>query len=133
VSNETLTDQEGVGAEGGSETPADKHVLPRQRGRKFQPRGNVVLLPTPEAAPKHPQLSSLVSVRREMSKVYRLCKAGRIALEDGSRLTFMLSSILKAVELADIEPRLKALEQGRQPQLGRPSTYTERLALERQP
>jgi hypothetical protein len=62
-----------------------------------------------------------------MSKVYRLCKAGRIAMEDGSRFTFMLGQILKAVELADIEPRLKALEQARaEPQRRLPS-YAERI------
>jgi hypothetical protein len=129
MSDEGTTSQVSAetGSEQNSQTGTDSPVSPRQRGRKFQPGGNVVLLPTPEAAPKHPQLSSLTSVRREMGKVYRLCKAGRMALEDGSRLTFMLGQILKAVELADIEPRLAALEQARaEPQRRLPSYAIER-------
>lgn len=87
-------------------------VLPRQRVRKFQRDSNLVLLPHPEGPPKHPTLSSALDCRREMSKVYRLARHGRLALEDASRLTFMLSSIAKIVETADLEARIKALEAG---------------------
>ena len=68
------------------------------------------MLPRPEGPPKHPTLSTALDCRREMSKVYRLARHGTLALEDASRLTFMLSSIAKIVETADLEARLKALE-----------------------
>ena len=76
-------------------------------GQEYLPGPKVVALRTPRG----PELSSLTAVRREMSRVYRLVRAGKIRTEDGSRIAFMLTSLAKMVEAADIEPRLRALEE----------------------
>jgi hypothetical protein len=46
-----------------------------------------------------------------MSKVYRQVRSGKIRSEEGSRLTFILASIGKVIEAAELEQRLVALEQ----------------------
>jgi hypothetical protein len=57
-----------------------------------------------------PELSTLTDVRREMSRVYRQCRAGKIRTEDGSRYIYMLSQVGKMLELIEIDTRLEALE-----------------------
>ena len=55
-------------------------------------------------------LATPLDVRREMAKVYRDAKAGKIDTQDGSRLIYMLSQVGKMIELHEVETRLAALE-----------------------
>jgi hypothetical protein len=57
-----------------------------------------------------PELASLTDIRREMSRVYRQCRAGKLRPEDGTRYTYMLSQIAKVLEAAEVEARVDALE-----------------------
>jgi len=82
--------------------------LPSSTPQQFLPAPTVVALRTRRG----PELASLIAVRKEMSKVYRQVRSGKIRSEEGSRLTFILASIGKVIEAADLEQRLIALEQG---------------------
>ena len=57
-----------------------------------------------------PELATLTDVRREMAKVYRQCRSGKIRPDDGSRYTYMLSQIGRVLEAAEVEARVEALE-----------------------
>jgi hypothetical protein len=75
-------------------------------GANYVPAPKVVALRTRRG----PELASLEDIRREMSKVYRQCRAGKIRPEDGSRYTFMLVQIARVIEIGQVEARVKALE-----------------------
>ncbi len=55
-------------------------------------------------------LATLTDVRREMARVYREVRFKKIQPEVGAKLTFMLSSIAKVTELAEVQPRVEAIE-----------------------
>jgi hypothetical protein len=55
-------------------------------------------------------LNTLGGVRREMARIYREAESGKRETSEASRLVYMLGQIGKALELAEIEARLKALE-----------------------
>lgn len=50
------------------------------------------------------------AIRRELGAVYRDCRAGRIPTQDGTRLGYLLDLLRRAVESADMQERLEALE-----------------------
>jgi hypothetical protein len=75
----------------------------------FLPGPRVVRLPTRRG----PELASLTDVRREMSKVYREARSGKLRSDEASRFTFMLSSIGKVLEVCELERRLEQLEAAR--------------------
>lgn len=58
-------------------------------------------------------LATALDIRREMAKVYRETKAGKIETVDGAKLVYMLSQVGKMIELHEIETRLAALEDQR--------------------
>ncbi len=61
-------------------------------------------------------LKTLRDVRREMARVYTECRQGRMDPSDGSKLTFMLTSISKNIvdqKVLEIDERLAKLEGGR--------------------
>lgn len=60
--------------------------------------------------PPKVDLATALDVRREMAKVYRETKAGKIDTADGAKLVYMLSQVGKMIELHEIEARLTALE-----------------------
>jgi hypothetical protein len=90
---------------------ANVSLLLASRGGKATQRPKLVRL----ATRRGPQLDTLVAVRKEMSKNYRDVWRGQLASDEGSRRAFMLKELLKAVELADIEPRLDEIERRLQP------------------
>ena len=45
-----------------------------------------------------------------MASVYRGMKGGSIETSDGTKLVYVLSAIAKAIEIHDIEQRIKLLE-----------------------
>jgi hypothetical protein len=55
-------------------------------------------------------LSTSEDVRREMARVYRDSRANKISPQEGTRLVYMLSQILKAHEIYILERKLSELE-----------------------
>jgi hypothetical protein len=60
----------------------------------------------------HPRinLSTSEDIRREMAKVYRETRCNKMMPSNGTKLVFMLMSILKAYEVSEMEQRLTDLE-----------------------
>jgi hypothetical protein len=55
-------------------------------------------------------LSTSEDIRREMAKVYRETRCNKIIPTNGTKLVFMLMSILRAYEVSEMEKRLSDLE-----------------------
>ncbi|MDA0652758.1 MAG: hypothetical protein O3C49_05710 [Proteobacteria bacterium] len=55
-------------------------------------------------------LDRLSGVLAEMGKLYRCARREEIDTLDASRLVSMLAEMRRVLEVADIEPRLRALE-----------------------
>lgn len=58
-------------------------------------------------------LNNLENVKRELARVYRRVKAGELPSEEGSKRAYILSTLGKIIEAADLERRIAALEQER--------------------
>jgi hypothetical protein len=58
-------------------------------------------------------LNNLENVKRELARVYRRVKAGDLPSEEGSKRAYILSTLGKIIEAADLERRIAALEQER--------------------
>jgi hypothetical protein len=56
------------------------------------------------------RLDSAAGVLREMARVYRAARAGRLPTAEAARLTYMLQSMGRLYETVEIERRLTALE-----------------------
>jgi hypothetical protein len=97
--------------ESGSTEAPDGPLLSRQSMVKATKGPKVTLLPTPQRPPKRPALKTATACKLELGKIYRQSKFGLIPLETACKLTYMLTSIVKIIDSADIERRLKALEQ----------------------
>lgn len=67
---------------------------------------NGEVLPTPQDI----KLKSADDVRLEMARVYRDMRQGRIDTSDGTKLVYVLTGLLKAIETGIIESRMNALE-----------------------
>ena len=72
------------------------------------PRPAVTLLPYPRR--RGPVLETLTDVRREMARVYRHMRHGRIDTQDATRMTYVLSQIAKIIQTAELEARVAAVE-----------------------
>ena len=55
-------------------------------------------------------LSSCEDVRREMARIYREARSGKLPISDATRLSYILVQIIKVHELAVLEKRIEALE-----------------------
>ncbi len=55
-------------------------------------------------------LATSEDIRREMAKVYRETRFNKILPNNGTKLVYMLTNILKAYEASEIEKRLVELE-----------------------
>jgi DNA polymerase III delta prime subunit len=55
-------------------------------------------------------LHDIAAVRREMGKVYRDARAGKIDSQDGTRLVYILTQIAKLHEAEELERRVQQLE-----------------------
>lgn len=66
---------------------------------------SLALVPTPTI-----HLKTADDIRLEMAKVYREMKSGKIALEDGTKLVYVLSQIGRMVETTDVQKRVEAME-----------------------
>lgn len=64
----------------------------------------------PDPSPRRVRLETMTDIKREMARVYREARGGRLNLSDAGKLTFMLTQIGRTIEGSDIERRLRALE-----------------------
>jgi hypothetical protein len=69
-----------------------------------------LITPTPRAVAAKIDLHTLDDVRREMGKLYREARAGRIDTRDATRLAYILGEMVKLFAVREIEARVKALE-----------------------
>lgn len=67
----------------------------------------LMVLPAPRI-----NLNDLDGLRREMARVYRDMRGGRVHSQDGARLVYVLSELRKMFEACDLEKRIAALERG---------------------
>lgn len=56
------------------------------------------------------KLASAEDVRRELARLYRQARAGRLEVGDASRLANVLQILSRSIETSDLETRLTALE-----------------------
>lgn len=57
-----------------------------------------------------PSLTTSAGVLREMARVYREVRAGRLESTEGTRRVYILDRMAKVIEVALLEERLAALE-----------------------
>ena len=57
------------------------------------------------------KLASATDVSRELAKLYREARSGRIDVSDASRLANMLSILARILSDSELEARIEALEQ----------------------
>ena len=60
--------------------------------------------------PARINLSSSEDIRREMAKVYREARGGKLLLSDATKFSYILTQMLKAYELSVLESRMEILE-----------------------
>ena len=65
----------------------------------------LLAVPTPRL-----NLHDIDGVRREMARVYRDMRKGRIDPADGTKFAFVLAQLGKLIELGELERRLAELE-----------------------
>jgi hypothetical protein len=66
--------------------------------------------PSPRDAPNVGRLDCVTSIRREMSRVYKEARRGKLETSRASKLVFILATIVKVLEGSDLESRMAALE-----------------------
>lgn len=71
--------------------------------------GELEVIPSPLNG-RVARLDSAAGVLREMARIYRAARTGRIPMADASRLTYMLSSMGRLFETVELEQRVTALE-----------------------
>jgi hypothetical protein len=62
------------------------------------------------ATHRRADLASLTDVRRELGRVYRDMRTGKVACQDGTRYTYVLKAIADLIAQSDLEARIEALE-----------------------
>jgi hypothetical protein len=72
------------------------------------PGGGEILLPTDYGKPG--RLDNMRAIRCESARVYRRVCEGRIPVEDGTKLFYMLDRMTRMAEAEFLEDRLEALE-----------------------
>lgn len=55
-------------------------------------------------------LATVMDCRREAARVYRQARAGRLPIDNASRLSFMLTSLARMIEGAELAARVEELE-----------------------
>lgn len=60
-------------------------------------------------------LKTIEQLSRELARVYRSVKAGDLPSEEGSRRAYIINTLGKLLESADLERRLDQLERARLP------------------
>ena len=65
----------------------------------------IIEAPTPRI-----NLSSVEDIRREMGRVYRDARCRKLAINEATKLTYILTQMLRATEVYILEERLTTLE-----------------------
>lgn len=68
---------------------------------------NITLLP---AINKKIDLHDSHAIRRELGAVYRDMRGGKLEMQDGTKLGYMLNLLLKAYETCDLEKKLDSIQ-----------------------
>lgn len=66
---------------------------------------------TPRSKATRAKLRTCTDVHREIAKLYRECRAGKLDAVTGSRLANMLALVGRLISDSDLEARIDALEQ----------------------
>ena len=64
----------------------------------------------PRRGKRRPDLATLTDVRRELGRVYRDMRVGKIKTSDGTRLAYVLSCVGKLIETSELLSRIEVLE-----------------------
>jgi hypothetical protein len=67
--------------------------------------------PSPGSMRYRVKLTTIGEARREIGKLYKLCRSGRMSTQEGTRLVYMLQVLGKMIESESFEQRLVALEE----------------------
>ncbi len=62
-------------------------------------------------SPRFIRLTTIDDARAEMARVYRDMRAGKIAMEDGTKLVYVLSQVGRLSEVVLIEKRVQQMQQ----------------------
>jgi len=89
------------------ETATTTEIAPLEAGK---PRAGELLPLAATPRPRRPSLQTLPEVRREMARVYRDMRHGRIEMQDGTRLTYVLTQVAKVIQVAELDARVEAVE-----------------------
>ena len=65
----------------------------------------IIISPTPRI-----NLSTTEDIRREMGRVYREARTNKLPINEATKLTYILTQILRATETFLLEERLSTLE-----------------------
>jgi hypothetical protein len=77
---------------------------------KYQPVTIDATSGTRTPTPSKIKLNELEDVRREMARVYREARGGRMDASEAGRLAYILTGIGKLIEATEIEKRLSQME-----------------------
>jgi hypothetical protein len=92
----------------------------KRRAKQTTEHGKSVsgeLLPA-RPTPRGVRLNSLIAIRKEMVRVYKDARSGRIPSSEGTRLVYVLAQIAEIWAMTDLEPRLRTIEERMGQQLG---------------
>ena len=78
--------------------------------RPEKPLKGQLLALAPTSRPRRPVLRTLPDVRREMARVYRQMRHGRIDTQDATRMTYVLTQLAKLIQTVELEARIDAVE-----------------------
>ena len=84
------------------------------------------------SSPIHPtnsRLNTMSAVRRELARLYRDCRTGRVPVSEGSRLTYMLMSLGRLIEMENAT--VEDMEYGQRNVYGIPSWISKREWMEK--
>lgn len=66
--------------------------------------------PPPQRRARRIRLETADQVRAEAARLYREARAGMLPIGDACRFAFLLTTVLRAIETADVERRIAQLE-----------------------
>lgn len=78
-----------------------------------EPRADADDVRDPPARRLRLPLATADDVRRELARLYREARTGRVEVPDASRLANVLQILARCIETGDLEKRLIALEEKR--------------------
>ena len=68
--------------------------------------------PPPPPATKRIRLGTVREVHRELQRVYREARGGRLPTQTATRLAYLLNLMAQMIVQSDLEARIEVLEQG---------------------